>query len=143
MQRVRALSLVLLAASWASCVEPSSDDSTHEPAAPVDELPPAWPAGAEVTVVEAGRTYVRLRWTPATDDVGVERYPISGEDVGEHYSTSSSMLISGLTPGQTYDVEIHAQDAAGNSTAYPLTIQASTASGCTATLPVVPARITR
>jgi len=143
MPRLRVLGFILLGVLWGSCVEPSLNEFIGEPGAHVDELPPVWPAGANAAVTEAGRTYVRLRWTVATDDVGVVKYPVLGDSVGEHYSTSSSILLSGLVPGRGYDLEVWAEDGAGNRTAYPLTVHASTAAGCIATQPVVPVRITR
>jgi len=127
----------------AACVGSSSSDSKAPGSKPLDEVAPWWADGAAIKVVEAGRTYVRLRWTAAVDDVAVVKYPIAGDVLGDHYSTSASALISGLAPGHCYAFEVWAQDAAGNATPYPLTVRASTSEGCTATRSVVPARITR
>ncbi|WP_372666769.1 glycoside hydrolase family 9 protein [Amycolatopsis kentuckyensis] len=110
---------------WGSPPGPSTGDTT----------PPSAPTG--VTAV-ASSTSVSLRWTAATDDVGVTGYDVlnsAGAAIGS--TTTTGYQVTGLTPGTAYTFSVRARDAAGNgSPASSVSVTTTTTGGGTGTLAV-------
>ena len=77
-----------------------------------DTTPPSAPSGLITTATSA--TSVGLKWTAATDGVGVTKYLVyrDGTQVGTSPSTSYS--DTGLTQLTPYTYTVYATDAAGN-----------------------------
>jgi chitodextrinase len=74
--------------------------------------PPGAPVATDITT-----TSFTASWAPSTDNVGVTRYMIvasQGDRVWQANSTTTSATVTGLSPGSTYLVAVHAFDAAGN-----------------------------
>ncbi|MFC5291115.1 glycoside hydrolase family 9 protein [Actinokineospora guangxiensis] len=84
------------------------------PGEPVpDTEAPTAPTGLRTTSV--GARTASLAWTAASDDVGVAEYQVlsGGAVVGR--ATTTSLVVSGLTPGTDYSFAVRARDAAGNT----------------------------
>ncbi|MDE5551182.1 MAG: family 16 glycosylhydrolase, partial [Bacteroidaceae bacterium] len=73
-------------------------------------------------VEEVGDTWVRLAWTPATDNIGVYRYDVYTKAMGEgNYKAStadSTITITELVPNTTSIIYVRALDKAGNYSYY-------------------------
>lgn len=78
-----------------------------------DSQAPAAPAGLSATATSSTR--VELKWTAATDDVGVTGYRVyrDGAMVGT-VGTATSYPDTTARAGVTYDYQVRAVDAAGN-----------------------------
>jgi chitodextrinase len=86
-----------------------------------DTAAPVWPGGAALTAV-AGETTVTLSWSPASDDVGVVRYVVSGAVSATVEGTS--VRLTGLASSTEYTFVVEAVDAAGNrSVGVSVTVQ--------------------
>ncbi|MFT5429573.1 MAG: hypothetical protein ACI9OJ_000244 [Myxococcota bacterium] len=83
-----------------------------------DDLLPEWPTATLFWADHVGRTSAKLRWTPATDNVGVAQYVIAvdGEERTTVLGTAHSTQIAGLEPNTVYVLSLRAEDSAGNST---------------------------
>jgi len=84
--------------------------------AATDTEPPSAPG--PITVAEITTTSVLLTWTPATDNVGVDRYEVSQfftDVVVLHRTTATGLRLTGLRPSRAYAFGVRAVDAAGNS----------------------------
>ena len=77
-----------------------------------DTAAPTAPTG--ITVTSTSRTSVGLRWNASTDNVGVTGYRIWRGSTLLGTITSTSVTITGLACGTTYQFGIEARDAAGN-----------------------------
>jgi hypothetical protein len=103
-----------------------------------DTTNPSVPTDVTATVVS--NTQLSLSWMASSDNVGVSDYHIeictgaacsTWSEVDT--STTTSYLLTGLTPNTTYGIRIRAQDAAGNFSNYSTPIEQSTsATGTTA-----------
>ncbi|MBO1755044.1 PQQ-dependent sugar dehydrogenase [Allobranchiibius sp. CTAmp26] len=105
------------------------------PQCQVDTQKPTPPTGLSAT---ASGTTVDLRWTAATDNVGVRAYDVSrgGVRVGSVTGTASTppattFTDSGLTPRTTYTYTVTARDAAGNVSTPSTAASATTGVACT------------
>jgi len=80
-----------------------------------DNQAPSVPTG--LNTIEINKTYARIGWNASTDNYGVKYYYVYLD--GVYYSTTSSTdaIISGLNPGQEYNVYVKAYDDEGNSSA--------------------------
>jgi uncharacterized protein YkwD/chitodextrinase len=90
-----------------------------------DTVAPTTPAG--LTVTSVGRTYVTVRWSASTDNVGVTGYRVWRGATLLGTTTSTSVSFTGLTCGTAYQLGVAAIDAAGNVSSRALRT-ASTAS---------------
>ena len=93
----------------------------------VDVSAPSKPANLQ----EAGNVVgsVKLAWTPSTDSVsGMFHYEVA-TTAGALLQTpsSSSLWISGLTPGATYTFHVRAIDKAGNASAWSTSVTVTVA----------------
>ncbi|GLZ82047.1 chitinase [Actinorhabdospora filicis] len=79
-----------------------------------DTQPPTVPGNLQAT--GATTNSVSLSWTPSTDNKGVTGYEIhvNGALKTTAPGTSSSAVVSGLTPNTTYTFKVRATDAKGN-----------------------------
>ncbi|MET9762423.1 PQQ-dependent sugar dehydrogenase [Streptomyces sp. NPDC006372] len=66
---------------------------------------------------DIGENGLTLAWGAATDNVGVTAYDIyeHGNKISEASGSSVSKVLTGLTPGTTYNLTVIARDAAGNT----------------------------
>jgi RHS repeat-associated protein len=100
-----------------------SDFSTELPvttATPPDTTAPSVPSG--LTASSITETSFTLGWLASTDAVGVTAYEVQrgGVSLGTLTGTppGTSMPISGLSAGTTYQMSVRARDAAGNWSAW-------------------------
>ncbi|MEU4519295.1 PQQ-dependent sugar dehydrogenase [Amycolatopsis sp. NPDC024027] len=101
------------------------------PQCQADTEPPTTPTGVTAT---ASGTTVTVRWTPATDNVGVTGYEVlrDGTVAGSASgAATTSFTDSGLAANTRYQYQVRARDAQANrsapSTAVPVTTGASCA----------------
>ena len=104
------------------------------PACQTDTQAPSAPTG--LTASAAGTT-VTLRWTAATDNIGVRSYDVyrGGTKVGTVSGTAAvppatTFTDSGLAASTTYGYAVTASDAAGNTSPQSGTVSVTTGSGC-------------
>ena len=83
-----------------------------------EEVPPEWPDDAALTTEDGdlGSTSIRVRWTEATDNVGVSRYVVylDGEPAGTTTAGTRVLRLNGLQPDTEYDVAVQAVDSRGS-----------------------------
>lgn len=80
-----------------------------------DLTPPSVPS--DVLVTATSDTRVELRWSPSTDEIGVQRYEVLRERTSLGFAEASAYAESGLRPGREYCYSVRAYDAAGNVSA--------------------------
>jgi chitodextrinase len=81
-----------------------------------DTTAPSVPAGLSATAVSP--TQVNLTWTASTDNVGVKGYYVYLNDVALTTTTDTSIQLTGLTAGTTYNYRVSAFDAVPNHSAW-------------------------
>jgi len=97
-----------------------------------DVTPPTVPTN--LTSSAKTSTTVSLSWTASTDDVDVTGYDVyKGAELAGS-TTTTSYIVTGLTPGTLYTFTVKAKDAAGNQSAASSGLSVRT----TASDPVVP-----
>lgn len=101
-----------------------SGGSTPPPPGTSDTQKPTQPTGLATGTI--GQTSVQLRWTAATDNVGVAGYGIYVGSTLAGTVTGTSVTVQGLQCGKSYSMGVDAVDAAGNRSAAS-TIAVSTA----------------
>ncbi len=103
------------------------------PACQDDTVPPTAPAGLTAT---AAGTSVNLRWTAASDNVGVTGYEIirDGAAAGSVTGDATTFTDSGLAAGVRYEYRVVARDAQGNRSAPSTVAAVTTGAGCTAAI---------
>lgn len=89
-----------------------------------DVTRPTAPAG--LTSLNIATTSFDLSWAPSTDDNSVASYRIFLDGVAYAVSTGTTVSLSGLVDGNTYDVTVSAVDAAGNESPRSSSIQVTT-----------------
>ncbi|QKX06709.1 T9SS type A sorting domain-containing protein [Aquimarina sp. TRL1] len=89
-----------------------------------DTQAPSTPRNLTVSSVTA--TSVSLSWSAATDNVGVTGYDIYKGSTKVATATGTSTTVSGLTANTSYQFKIKAKDAAGNTSGYSNTVNATT-----------------
>ncbi|WP_214316736.1 YbhB/YbcL family Raf kinase inhibitor-like protein [Nonomuraea sediminis] len=109
---------------------------------PTDTENPTPPANLHV-VGDVKPYQVDLAWDPSTDNVGVAFYQIyNGGNVLKTVSGSiTSATLTGLTPNTRYDLNVHAVDAAGNSSDVSNVVVITTPPSDDATPPTVPGNL--
>ncbi|HVX57456.1 MAG TPA: fibronectin type III domain-containing protein, partial [Candidatus Saccharimonadales bacterium] len=89
-----------------------------------DTFPPSTPTGLVAANVSKGS--FTLSWAASTDNAAVASYQVQSNGVTVGTTASTSLLITGVTPGATYSLSVRASDAAGNwstwSTPFNLTV---------------------
>ncbi len=87
-----------------------------------DVTPPTWPAGSRLYAAERQTHRLVLEWTPAQDNVEVDRYGIHLIERGSARlhtlvdGGTTNFALSCLLPGQRFEFAVEAGDAAGNWT---------------------------
>jgi endo-1,4-beta-xylanase len=112
----------------AGLISPASSLVTVLLPIPTDATPPNAPTN--LTVQSVGSTYVQLKWTASTDDVGVVIYQVYSGSTLVGTSTSTSATVMGLTSNTTYSFTVRAADAAGNVSDASTQVQVSTYTNC-------------
>jgi chitodextrinase len=101
-------------------------DSKIGLAPPADTSAPTAPT--DVTVTNITDVSFKAVWPPASDDVAVTGYTLKINGVTYGTTTSTTLTVTGRTPGASYSVQVQAYDAAGNlsplSVAAPVTMLA-------------------
>lgn len=96
-----------------------------------DTTAPNWAAGSTLTAADIGARDLLLRWTPATDDRGVDHYQVTmdGSSLADvPVDTFSYHVTAGLSPGTHHTFGVRAVDGAGNGSDGPAT-EATTSTG--------------
>ncbi len=104
------------------------------PQCQADTEPPTTPTRVRAT---ASGTTVTVRWTAATDNVGVTAYEVlrNGAAAGSTSgATSTSFTDSGLTANTRYTYQVRARDAQGNRSAPSAPVAVTTGSSCATAL---------
>ncbi|MDJ0499200.1 MAG: S8 family serine peptidase [Acidimicrobiia bacterium] len=88
-----------------------------------DTTPPSWPGGASLSVGSIAADGATLSWSPATDSAlqGSETAAVASYKVYLNGSVagttaSTSLAVTGLSPGTTYAAKVEAVDDVGNET---------------------------
>ena len=68
-----------------------------------------------------------LSWTTATDNVSVTGYDVYQNGVFKTSTTTTSLIVNGLTTATTYNFYVKAKDAAGNTSVASNTVTVTTA----------------
>lgn len=125
------LLVAVLLATLLACAPP---DDAPAPAATTtksaDTTPPTWPEGATAVLTRIGATHVALKWTPASDNVGVARYHLFVDERFHAEAHGPSTVLAGLAPGQRFQLRVEAQDAVGNTATYGPTAHVTTDGRC-------------
>ncbi|GIF99559.1 PQQ-dependent sugar dehydrogenase [Catellatospora citrea] len=110
----------------------SSTVTITPPQCQTDTTPPT---AATQLAGSASGTTVTLQWTAATDDVGVRAYDVhrGGVVVGTVSGNppATTFIDSGLAANTTYQYQVRARDAAGNTGPASNTATVTTTGGCT------------
>jgi putative cell wall-binding protein/O-glycosyl hydrolase/chitodextrinase len=79
---------------------------------PVDTELPTWTNG-QLTVAEVKPNSVKLTWSTAADNIGVNGYSIfmDGSEIANVAGDVNSFVVNGLTPDTGYDFKVEAKDA--------------------------------
>jgi mannan endo-1,4-beta-mannosidase len=105
---------------------------------PGDTQAPTTPGTPTASAVTA--TSATLKWTAATDNVGVAGYDVvrvSGStETKAAASTTNSATVTGLTAATAYTFAVYARDAAGNRSARSATVNVTTGSAPSGTCSV-------
>ena len=106
----------------------NTGEDVSAPFTVLDQVPPSWPAGSQVTASSISFEEITLEWTPASDNTGVVSYTVycNGQPLPAVESGNFSYHVSGLTPSTAYSFLIEARDAAGNVAAGGPTLTVST-----------------
>src|SRR5690606_8258178 len=73
---------------------------------------PTVPTDVQASFV--GANLLRLSWSASTDNVGVTKYEVFRGTALVGISTTTSILVNGLSPGSSYSLRVRAGDDAGN-----------------------------
>ncbi|MFE2385512.1 endo-1,4-beta-xylanase [Streptomyces misionensis] len=92
-----------------------------------DTTAPSAPTGLAVSGTTSSS--VSLKWTAATDNVGVTGYDVYRGSTKVGSTTSTSYTDSGLSASTSYSYTVKAKDAAGNISAASSAVTATTAAG--------------
>jgi chitodextrinase len=93
--------------------------ATTQPTQASDTTAPGVPAGLTATVVSS--TQINLAWQPSTDNVAVKGYYVYLNNVALTTTTGTSIQLTGLKPGTTYNYRVSAYDAVPNHSAWTAT----------------------
>ncbi|MEO9853877.1 MAG: fibronectin type III domain-containing protein [Reichenbachiella sp.] len=83
---------------------------------------------ANLAAIDAYETSAIISWDESIDDWKMDKYNIYVDNVLVKSTTGTKETLDGLTGGNSYAVEIQAQDAAGNTSAKSSSIQVNTTS---------------
>ena len=103
-----------------------------------DTTPPSTPKN--VAIVSSAPSKVALSWSASTDNVGVEAYGVSRNDVHLFDAPQVGASVTGLACGTAYSFAVDAHDAAGNQSD-EATVIGSTAACSDSQPPTAPANV--
>ncbi|TQM85272.1 glucose/arabinose dehydrogenase [Saccharothrix saharensis] len=112
----------------------SSTVTITVPQCQADTTPPSTPTGVTAT---ASGTSVTVRWSPATDNVGVTGYEVlrDGAQVGSTSGASTTTFTdSGLSANTRYEYRVRARDAQANRSAASTAVAVTTGGSCATAL---------
>lgn len=89
-----------------------------------DTSAPSVPAG--LSSPAQGAATVDLTWSPATDDIGIDRYEVTANGAVAGSTAGDAFRVDGLAAGTTYSFQIEAIDAAGNRSGRSAPLSVST-----------------
>jgi len=91
-----------------------------------DTTSPAPPENLAATNIT--QTALTLTWDASTDDTGVTAYEVfvDSASFGIAIAPLTTLAVSGLNPGTTYNLAVTASDAAGNTSAYSIPLLVTT-----------------
>jgi hypothetical protein len=98
-----------------------------------DVMPPSVPTALTTTYISG--TEIHLAWNLSVDNVGVYRYRIYRNGMGNSYSTTTSYADKNLMSGATYTYTVTAIDGAGNESNQSFAVTATTTSTGTISTP--------
>ncbi|MDU0287585.1 PQQ-dependent sugar dehydrogenase [Saccharothrix longispora] len=104
------------------------------PQCQADTVPPTTPTGVTAT---ASGTTVAVRWSPATDNIGVTGYEVlrDGAQVGSTTGASTtSFTDSGLAANTRYEYRVRARDAQANRSTPSTPVTVTTGAACATAL---------
>ncbi|MFD7660652.1 PQQ-dependent sugar dehydrogenase, partial [Actinosynnema sp. NPDC059797] len=104
------------------------------PQCQADTTPPSTPTGVTAT---ASGTSATVRWSPATDNVGVTGYEVlrDGVQVGSTSgANATSFTDSGLAANTRYEYRVRARDAQANRSAPSAAVAVTTGDACATAL---------
>ncbi len=81
-----------------------------------DIQPPTAPANLRITGTTSSS--ISLKWNPATDDVGVEKYDVYINGVKSYVTEDTEFTVFNLTQGVTYNFTVTARDFAENTSPF-------------------------
>ena len=84
-----------------------------------DTTAPSVPTGLTATVVSS--TQINLSWQRSTDNVGVKGYYVYLNNGALTTTSGTSIQLTGLKPGTTYNYRVSAYDAVPNHSAWTAT----------------------
>lgn len=105
-----------------------------------DTVAPSVPGG--LSVGQPTSSSLRLTWSAASDDVGVDHYDVSRNGgAATAVGNVTGYTATGLAAATTYGFRVRACDAAGNCSAYGSTVNGTTSQGTTPPPGDLPAHI--
>ncbi|WP_394618265.1 glycoside hydrolase family 9 protein [Lentzea sp. JNUCC 0626] len=99
-----------------------------------DTQPPSVPSG--LTASDTRATSTSLTWTASIDNVGVAAYDALNGTTVVGTSTTTGLLLTGLTPDTPYSFSVRARDTSGNVSASSTSVTIRTLPGTTSTMTV-------
>ncbi|MFC0213433.1 S-layer homology domain-containing protein [Paenibacillus chartarius] len=99
------------AGNWTDNGPSQSVTTDHAP----DTAKPTWASDAAITVDSKSTSSIKLKWSGASDNVGVTQYKVSIGDVVKTV-TQATYEFTGLNSNTSYKFKVEAGDAAGNWT---------------------------
>lgn len=84
------------------------------------------PTTSTLTASGTSTSSTNLSWTAATDNVGVTGYDVYQNGVFKASTTTTSLIVNGLTAATTYNFYVKAKDAAGNISVASNTVNITT-----------------
>lgn len=90
-----------------------------------DLTPPSTPSG--LTVLSTGSSWVTLKWTASTDNVGIDHYQVYRDGVPVGTTVSAGYTDGSLQPETSYVYTVRAYDTSNNSSGLSAEVTATTA----------------
>jgi chitodextrinase len=87
-------------------------------------VPPLWATGSAMTASSLTSTSLILSWPAASSNIGIVSYRVieNGVLIATVSGSITSFLVSGLTPGSSYDFQIEAIDCNDNTSTTTLSL---------------------
>jgi|GEM_PF-2559793 len=102
-----------------------------------DTIAPSVPSGLAASAISS--TGFTLTWAPSTDNIAVTGYEIFRNGVSIGTSTTTSRVVTGLSPSTSYNMTVRARDAVPNWSAQSSALSVTTLVAPDSIAPSVPA----